>query len=97
MTTQSKTEKPQAQKVSTPPKGFVRAEVLFDDEIFTGLNPSEGKRYFHAGDVIDMPVETFKAHDEYRRVRRVNTELKVQTDEEIEQRDAALAEIEAED
>ena len=48
----------------------ITVEVLFDDEIYTGQWAETGKKYFAAGDVIEMPAETAEKLIAERRVRK---------------------------
>lgn len=48
----------------------ITVEVLFDDEIYSGQWAETGKKYFDAGDKVEMPAATAEKLIAERRVRK---------------------------
>ena len=57
----------------------ITVEVLFDDEIYTGQWAETGKKYFAAGDVIEMPADKAEKLIEERRVRKSRAKPKAKS------------------
>jgi hypothetical protein len=51
--------------------GTVNVEILFDDEIYTGKWAEGGKKFYEAGDKVELPEATAEKLIAERKVRKV--------------------------